>query len=418
MDDKEKILGKGFKALRPKPEYSDDVIAPPYDVLNSEEARDLANGKPYSFLHISKPEIDLPEDIKADDPRVYKKGLENLKQMINENILIKDDKESLFIYKITTNDHEQTGIAFVASIDAYEDNLIKKHEHTTPVKELDRINNMKALNAQTGPVLLTYIDNTQLDEMINQYTIENQPIYDVNTREKINHKIWQITDINEINKATTVLNKLESLYIADGHHRSAAASKVRESRMNANPEHGGSESYNHFLAVAFPKSEMKILDYNRLIKHTNGKSTDELIAMIEDNFKCTVSDKPVKPIKGKSFGMFTDGRWFSLELKSDFNKNSPVDSLDISILHNFILDPILGIEDERVDKNIDFVGGARGLEELERRVNSTEMAIAFSLYPTPIDALISVADAGLIMPPKSTWFEPKLLDGLLSHIID
>ena len=277
---------------------------------------------------------------------------------------------------------------------------------------------MKALNAQTGPVLLTYIDNTQLDEIINQYSIENQPIYDVNTRENINHKIWQITDINEINEATTGLNKLESLYIADGHHRSAAASKVRESRMNANPEHGGSESYNHFLAVAFPKSEMKILDYNRLIKHTNGKSTDELIAMIEDNFKCTVSDKPVKPIKGKSFGMFTDGRWFSLELKSDFNKNSPVDSLDISILHNFILDPILGIEDERVDKNIDFVGGARGLEELERRVNSNEMAIAFSLYPTPIDALISVADAGLIMPPKSTWFEPKLLDGLLSHIID
>ena len=192
---------------------------------------------------------------------------------------------------------------------AYEGNLIKKHEHTTPVKELDRVHNMKALNAQTGPVLLTYIDNTQLDEMINQYSIENQPIYDVNTRENINHKIWQITDINEINEATTGLNKLESLYIADGHHRSAAASKVRESRMNANPEHGGSEGYNHFLAVAFPKSGMKILDYNRLIKHTNGKSTDELIAMIEDNFKCTASDKPVKPItRSKSFGMFTDGR--------------------------------------------------------------------------------------------------------------
>ena len=418
MEDKEKILGKGFKALRPESKYSDDVIAPPYDVLNSEEARDLAKGKPYSFLHISKPEIDLPKDIKADDPRVYEKGLENLNKMINEDILIKDDRETLFIYKIKTTDHEQTGIAFVASIDAYEGNLIKKHEHTTPVKELDRINNMKALNAQTGPVLLTYLDNIQLDKIIKKHTIEHQPIYDVNIRENINHKIWQITDINEINEATTGLNKLESLYIADGHHRSAAASKVRESRMNANPDHDGSESYNHFLAVAFPKSEMKILDYNRLIKHTNGKSTNELIAMIEDNFKCTVSDKPVKPIKGKSFGMFTDGRWFSLELKSDFNKNSPVDSLDISILHDFILDPILGIKDERVDKNIDFVGGARGLEELERRVNSNEMAIAFSLYPTPIDALISVADAGLIMPPKSTWFEPKLLDGLLSHIID
>ena len=418
MEDKEKILGKGFKALRPESKYSDDVIAPPYDVLNSEEARDLANGKPYSFLHISKPEIDLPKDIKADDPRVYEKGLENLNKMINEDILIKDDRETLFIYKIKTTDHEQTGIAFVASIDAYEGNLIKKHEHTTPVKELDRINNMKALNAQTGPVLLTYLDNIQLDKIIKKHTIEHQPIYDVNSRENINHKIWQITDINEINEATTGLNKLESLYIADGHHRSAAASKVRESRMNANPDHDGSESYNHFLAVAFPKSEMKILDYNRLIKHTNGKSTNELIAMIEDNFKCTVSDKPVKPIEGKSFGMFTDGQWFSLELKSDFNKNSPVDSLDISILHHFILDPIFGIKDERVDKNIDFVGGARGLEELERRVNSNEMAIAFSLHPTPIDALISVADAGLIMPPKSTWFEPKLLDGLLSHIIN
>ena len=418
MEDKEKILGKGFKALRPKSKYSDDVIAPPYDVLNSEEARDLAKGKPYSFLHISKPEIDLPEDIQTDDPRVYEKGLENLNKMINEHILIRDDKETLFIYKITTTNHDQTGIAFVASIDAYEGNLIKKHEHTKPVKELDRINNMKALNAQTGPVLLTYLDNIQLDKIINQYTIENQPIYDVNTREKINHRIWQITDINEINKATNALNKLESLYIADGHHRSAAASQVRKSRMNDNSEHDGSESYNHFLAVAFPKSEMKILDYNRLIKHTNGKSTNELIKMIEDHFKCTPSDKPVKPIADKSFGMFTDGQWFSLELISEFNKNSPVDSLDISILHDFILDPILGIEDERVDTNIDFVGGARGLKELERRVNSNEMAIAFSLYPTPIDALISVAEAGLIMPPKSTWFEPKLLDGLLSHIID
>ena len=418
MEDKEKILGKGFKALRPKSKYSDDVIAPPYDVLNSEEARDLAKDKPYSFLHISKPEIDLPEDIQADDPRVYDKGLENLNKMINERILIRDDKETLFIYKITTTNHDQTGIAFVASIDAYEGNLIKKHEHTKPVKELDRINNMKALNAQTGPVLLTYLDNIQLDKIINQYTIENQPIYDVNTREKINHRIWQITDINEINKATNALNKLESLYIADGHHRSAAASQVRKSRMNDNSEHDGSENYNHFLAVAFPKSEMKILDYNRLIKHTNGKSTNELIKMIEDHFKCTPSDKPIKPIADKSFGMFTDGQWFSLELISEFNKNSPVDSLDISILHDFILDPILGIEDERVDTNIDFVGGARGLKELERRVNSNEMAIAFSLYPTPIDALISVAEAGLIMPPKSTWFEPKLLDGLLSHIID
>ena len=418
MEDKEKILGKGFKALRPKSKYSDDVIAPPYDVLNSEEARDLAKDKPYSFLHISKPEIDLPEDIQADDPRVYEKGLENLNKMINEHILIRDDKETLFIYKITTTNHDQTGIAFVASIDAYEGNLIKKHEHTKPVKELDRINNMKALNAQTGPVLLTYLDNIQLDKIINQYTIENQPIYDVNTREKINHRIWQITDINEINKATNALNKLESLYIADGHHRSAAASQVRKSRMNDNSEHDGSENYNHFLAVAFPKSEMKILDYNRLIKHTNGKSTNELIKMIEVHFKCTPSDKPIKPIADKSFGMFTDGQWFSLELISEFNKNSPVDSLDISILHDFILDPILGIEDERVDTNIDFVGGARGLKELERRVNSNEMAIAFSLYPTPIDALISVADAGLIMPPKSTWFEPKLLDGLLSHIID
>jgi uncharacterized protein (DUF1015 family) len=238
------------------------------------------------------------------------------------------------------------------------------------------------------------------------------------SKENINHTIWKIDDTNAIHNLTTALNSLPSLYIADGHHRSAAASKVRETRMNANPEHDGSEGYNYFLAVAFPKSQLTILDYNRLVKSTNGHSLNALIAMIEKNFKCVPSDIPVKPSIDKSFGMYIDGQWFRLELTQDYNNFSPVESLDVSILHTFILDPILGIKDERVDTNIDFVGGARGLSELEKRVNSKEMAIAFSLYPTPIDALISVADADLIMPPKSTWFEPKLLDGLLSHIID
>jgi len=418
MDNKEKILGRGFKALRPEIEYADDVIAPPYDVLNSEEARVLAEGKPFSFLHISKPEIDLPKDISADDPLVYRQGLENLESMIKKNILVRDDKESLFVYKISTKDHSQTGIAFVASIDAYENNLIKKHEHTKPAKELDRINNIKALNAQTGPVLLTYIDNSRLDNLIDEYISVNEPIYSVVNKEKIQHSIWQIDDMNSVNDTIGAINDLESLYIADGHHRSAAASKVRESIMDANSRHTGNEDYNYFLAVAFPKSKMTILDYNRLIKSRNGHSNDDLIAMIEKNFKCVFSDQPVKPTLEKSFGLYTAGQWYYLELTGDYDDKSPVNSLDVSILHNLILDPILGIKDERVDTNIDFVGGARGLKELERRVDSNEMAIAFSLYPTPIDALISVADADLIMPPKSTWFEPKLLDGLLSHIID
>ena len=418
MDNKEKILGRGFKALRPEIEYADDVIAPPYDVLNSEEARALAEGKPFSFLHISKPEIDLPKDISADDPLVYRQGLENLESMIKKNILVRDDKESLFVYKISTKDHSQTGIAFVASIEAYENNLIKKHEHTKPAKELDRINNIKALNAQTGPVLLTYIDNSRLDNLIAEYISGNEPIYSVVNKEKIQHSIWQIDDMNNMNDMICAINDLESLYIADGHHRSAAASKVRESKMDANSQHTGNEDYNYFLAVAFPKSKMTILDYNRLIKSRNGHSNDDLMAMIEKNFKYTLSDHPVKPTREKSFGLYTAGQWYYLELTGDFDDKSPVNSLDVSILHNLILDPILGIKDERVDMNIDFVGGARGLKELERRVDSNEMAIAFSLYPTPIDALISVADADLIMPPKSTWFEPKLLDGLLSHIID
>ena len=418
MDNKEKILGRGFKALRPESEYADDVIAPPYDVLNSEEARALAEGKPFSFLHISKPEIGLPKDISADDPLVYKRGLENLESMIQKNILIRDDEESLFVYKIATKHHSQTGIAFVASIDAYDNNLIKKHEHTKPAKELDRIKNIKALNAQTGPVLLTYIDNTRLDNLINEYISENEPIYSVVSKEDVHHKIWKIDGINNVNHVMHALNDLDSLYIADGHHRSAAASKVRELKMSANSKHNGDEDYNYFLAVAFPKSKMTILDYNRLIKTSNGHSSNELIALIEKNFKCTLSDRPVKPSQEKSFGLYLAGQWYSLELTGDYGDKSPVNSLDVSILHNLILDPILGIKDERVDINIDFVGGARGLKELERRVDSNEMAIAFSLYPTPIDALISVADADLIMPPKSTWFEPKLLDGLLSHIID
>ena len=418
MEDKEKILGKDFKALRPDIEYADDVIAPPYDVLNSEEARVLAEGKPFSFLHISKPEIDLPKDISADDPLVYEKGLENLQSMIKKNILVRDDKESLFVYKISTKDHSQTGIAFVASIDAYDNNLIKKHEHTKPAKELDRINNIKGLNAQTGPVLLTYIDNSRLDNLIAEYISGNEPIYSVVSKEKIQHSIWQIDDMNSVKDTIGAINNLESLYIADGHHRSAAASKGRAAKMNANSQHTGNEEYNYFLAVAFPKSKMKILDYNRLIKSRNGHSNYDLIAMIKKNFKCTLSDQPVKPTREKSYGLYTAGQWYYLELTGDYDVKSPVNSLDVSILHNLILDPILGIKDERVDTNIDFVGGARGLKELERRVDSNEMAIAFSLYPTPIDALISVADADLIMPPKSTWFEPKLLDGLLSHIID
>ena len=394
------------------------MIAPPYDVLNSDEARERATDKPLSFLHVSKPEIDLPVDTPFDDPEVYTQGSKNLSRLISEKILIEEDEYSLYIYEISTNGCKQTGVAFAASLEAYDLNLIKKHEHTSPRKEADRVQNISTLNAQTGPVLLTYKSNMHLKEILSKIIVQD-PIYDVYADEGPRHKIWKLSNVDEIDSILQIINNMDALFIADGHHRSAAAARVRDQRKQGNANHNGRENYNYFLAVAFPHSEMNILGYNRVVKGINNHTQESLLQAINLSFDVELSPVPFKPSKPKQFGMYIEGMWYKLELKQILhNIADPVKSLDVSLLHDYLLEPLLGIKDERTDQRIDFVGGAKGLRALAAKVDSKEMVAAFSLYPIAIDDLISVAKAGKVMPPKSTWFEPKLLDGLLSHRID
>jgi len=306
----------------------------------------------------------------------------------------------------------------VGSVDAYEKGRIKRHEFTKPDKELDRVNNISSLNAQTGPVLLTYLDDEGLSSLLHSVVNREAPIYDVKAIDGVTHRIYQINQSDEQEKILSIVNSMDSIFIADGHHRSAAAGVVKQARQIDNPGHTGDESYNYFLTVSFPESQMNILDYNRLIKNNIGLSIDEVLKKLETNFEIKITETAFRPSERNHFGMYTNGQWYCLKLTSSEIIDDPVKSLDVSILHDLILAPIFGIGDERIDPNIDFVGGARGMEGLELRVDSNEMDFAFSLYPTPIEALIDVANAGMIMPPKSTWFEPKLLDGLLSHRID
>ena len=414
MNSKNRNLIKPFKALRPIPEKVDDVIAPPYDVLSSTEARKMVENRPYSFLHISKPEIDLPENTKFNDPKIYKKGRENLSHLIDRKILIKDEDDALYIYEIIFNNKSQTGIACVASIAAYDSNFIKKHEHTTLAKEDDRVRNIDELKTQTGPVLLTYKNNNEIKEKLQELK-SNKPLYEVNAIDSSVHKIWKIGREEEIDILVNKLNSLKKMFIADGHHRSAAASRVSKNILDKNPNHNGLEPYNFFLAVAFPDSEMTILDYNRVIHGKNGNTTENLLHLIKDFFEVEVSEKPYKPLKQGEFGMYLDKTWYRLQVNTNLIKEEdPVKSLDVSLLHEYLISNILGITEVRTDKRIEFVGGARGLSELETLTDKRENSLAFSLFPTPIEALINVAESNKIMPPKSTWFEPKLLDGLLS----
>ena len=397
---------------------ADDVIAPPYDVINSQEAYELAKDRPNSFLHISKPEIDLDESTPYNDPKVYQKGRENLDRMIKDGVLVEDSEDMLYLYEMIDGEIYQLGIAALGSLEAYENGRIKRHEFTKPDKELDRVNNISSLNAQTGPVLLTYLDNDDLSSLLQSLAAREAPIYDVKAIDGVTHRIYQVSETHEQEKILGIINSMDALFIADGHHRSAAACVVKQTKQMDNPHHTGQESYNYFLTVSFPESQMNILDYNRLIKKPQGLSIDEILKRLEEYFKISISENAFKPSEKNHFGMYTNGQWYSLKLRDSQAIHDPVDSLDVSILHRLILEPVFGIGDERTDPNVDFVGGARGMKGLELRVDSEEMDVAFSLYPTPIEALIDVADAGMIMPPKSTWFEPKLLDGLLSHRMD
>ncbi len=410
---------KPFKGVRPDPHKVREVTSPPYDVLNSDEARIMADGNPYSFLHVVKPEIDLPKGVDPYDERVYRKGKENFNNLLAEGILIQDDKPCYYLYKLQMNGIVETGLVVGASVEDYENEIIKKHEYTRAAKEADRIKHVETLNANTGPVFLTFKAKKEIEDFFNEVQ-KKPPVYDFMKEDGVVHKFWIIDNDDDIKKITELFAGVDSLYIADGHHRAASAAKVGEKRRANNPNHTGEEEYNWFLAVIFPHNHLHIMDYNRVVKDLNNHTKEEFIEKVKENFtveECA-ENKPYKPDQKHRFGMYLDGKWYKLEAKEgSFDENDLVASLDVSILQNNLLTPILGIGDPRKDKRIDFVGGIRGLYELEKRVNAGE-AVAFSLFPTSIEDLMKIADAHKVMPPKSTWFEPKLLSGLIVHLLD
>jgi uncharacterized protein (DUF1015 family) len=403
-------LIKPFRALRPAPGRAAEVLAPPYDVLSTAEARNRAKGKPWSFLHISKPEIDLDPATDPYDKAVYAKAAQNLNRMVADGVLTRDSKPSYYVYRLTWRDRTQTGLAAIASLDAYAINRIRKHELTTPTKEDDRVRQIEAINAQTGPVMSGYPKAPAIDAILAQVAA-GKPGVDVTADDGVRHQLWTISDDATIDKITRAFEALPAIYIADGHHRSAAAARVSAARKG-----GGSHSY--FLSVIFPDHEMTILDYNRVVKDLNGLSVEQFLAELRKKFTVTALDQPVRPASSHEFGMYLDGRWYRLSIRPELVPEDPIGRLPITILSRNIIEPLLGISDPRTDKRIDFVGGARGLEGLEKRVKSGEMAVAFALYPTQMHDLMAVADAGGIMPPKSTWFEPKLADGMVNHVLD
>jgi uncharacterized protein (DUF1015 family) len=411
-------LIRPFTGLRPAPGRAADVIAPPYDVLSTEEARHRAQGKPWSFLHISKPEIDLPAGTDPHASSVYAKGRENFLKMLNHGVLQRDPESYYYVYRLVMGTHRQTGIVATASVPAYDNNRIRKHELTRPDKEDDRVRQIEALNAQTGPVFLTYRHSSAVDA-ITEKVAQGAPEVDITADDGVRHTLWVVRDRQQIDAITNIFDALDRLYIADGHHRSAAASRVAAARCAANPKHTSKEAYNYFLAVIFPDNQMQILDYNRLVTDLNGQARDAFLKRVESAFNLKPESAAVKPGRAGEFGLYLKSQWYRLNIRAErIPMGDPVKRLDVSLLQDNLISPILGINDPRRDKRIDFVGGIRGLQELVRRVDSGEMACAFSLYPTSIADMMAVADADQVMPPKSTWFEPKLADGLVSHILD
>jgi len=407
-----------FAGLRPAPGQAAAVAAPPYDVLTTEEARLQATGRPWSFLHISKPEIDLPAGTDPYAPEVYAKAVENLRRMLDEKILVRDPAPCYYVYRIALDGHVQTGLVAAASVADYDSNRIRRHEFTRPDKEDDRVRQIDALNAQTGPVLLAYPEQPEIDRILAQASA-GKPDAEAVAGNGAIHSIWVLRDAATMERLTALFDALPILYIADGHHRSAAASRVAAARRAANPNHSGSESYNYFLSVIFPHHQMRILSYNRVVKHLRGMTADEFLAQVALRFDVQASATAVMPQRPNEFGLYLPGNWYRLTIKPErVPQSDPVARLDTSLLTDNLLTPILGIEDLRRDKHIDFVGGDRGTAELQKRVDSGEMAVALALSPTRMQELMNVADAGQVMPPKSTWFEPKLADGLVSHVID
>lgn len=407
-----------FKGIKPKKDLVDQVASLPYDVMNREEAKALAKGNEYSFLHVVRSEIDLDESISPYDEKVYKKARKNLDQMIEDKILIQDEKPMFYIYRQIMNGRVQTGLVGATSIDDYMNNVIKKHEYTRPKKEVDRINNFDYCDANTAPIFLTYRKNDEINTIINDWIKFHMPIYDFKSEDGITHIVWELSDDTLVEKINKIFDKdIDSLYIADGHHRSASSVKVGLKRREENPDFTGDEEYNYFMSVMFPDEDLFIMDYNRVVHTLNGLTFDDFMNKVEEKFDVekVESEKPFKPTEKHTFGMYIENDWYKLKAKDGiYDEQDPVDRLDVAILQNNILDPLLGIKDPRTSDNIDFVGGIRGLKELEERVNAGKK-VAFSMYPTTMDDLLAIADAGKVMPPKSTWFEPKLRSGLFVH---
>ncbi len=400
-----------FRALRPQPEIAGQLASRPYDVLNSEEARAEAAGNPISFLHVTKSEIDLPADLDIHSQQVYDQAKENLQRFIKEGVLLQESKPCYYIYQLIMNGRSQTGLVGVSSVQDYQDNIIKKHEFTRPEKEKDRIDHMRTIEAQTGNVFIAYRDVMEINAIINGWKNTNKPVYDFTATDGIQHTVWIVDRELVVNSISRLFEtQVPFTYIADGHHRAASAAKVSK-------ELPGSSSAAYFLTTVFPSSQLAILDYNRVVKDLNGLKTEKFLALLQDDFYITLSPEPVKPAQLHEFGMYIKGQWYILVARPGTYTNDPIGVLDVTILSNNILEKLLGVKDQRTDKRIDFIGGIRGLGELEKRVNSGEMKVAFSLYPVTIDQLFDIADSGNVMPPKSTWFEPKLRDGLLTHLL-
>ena len=415
-------LIKPFRGLRPSRELAAKVASHPYDVLNREEAFELAKDNPLSFLHINKPEVDMDVSVDVHDQSVYAKGRENLDRFQAEGTLQQDSEETLYVYKQVMGDHEQVGLVAIASVDAFENNLIKKHEFTRPEKEDDRVNHMVALDAQVGPVFLTYKAHAEVDALIAKVTA-TEAEYDFVADDGTRHVFWVVEDLTLSADIEAAFSQVPHLYVADGHHRSAAASRVKHLRQKQNPDHTGDESYNYFLVVLFPDNQMQILDYNRLVKDLHGADSASFLEKLSANFDIEKLDlDAAKPGVAREFALYLDKQWYKLRsnenLVSKIDEQDPVGSLDVSILQDFVFTPLLDIVDQRTDKRVDFVGGIRGFAELEKRVDSGDWAAAFALYPTSIESLMAIADADEVMPPKSTWFEPKLKSGLVVHKLD
>ncbi len=405
-----------FRAVRPHGKVAHLVASVPYDVVNKEEAAELAKGNPLSFLRVTRSEIELKHDVNTYSSEVYQKAKSNFERLKEEAPLIQENEPKLYIYKLTMGIHSQTGIAATFSVEDYNNDVIKKHEKTRKVKEDDRTNHIVTTEAQTGPVFLTYKGVHEVDKIVNETMKKNSPVYDFTAVDGIKHQVW-VMPVEAANAVVDEIAKVKNLYIADGHHRAASASRAQKVKKELNSNHTGTEEYNYFLAVLFPADQLRIMPYNRVVHDLHGNDKDKFMEKIKSNFTVEETSSS-KPSSSKTFAMYIDKKWYLIKPNGNVKPGTTVgENLDVSILQNYLLHPVLGIEDPRTDNRIDFIGGIRGTDELVKLVDGGKAAVAFSMYPVTLDDLINISDAGEIMPPKSTWFEPKLRDGLLVHTI-